>query len=105
MKLTHGEQIRTTMDTYNPVITIGTAKGFEAEYGKDTDKIEAWTTKHAAYITADYPGKANDLAEKREAYKNAVLVRNGDVVEIEGHIYTAKYNSPNVSDPITFVRD
>ena len=92
MKLAHKEQIRTTMDTYNPVIMVGA--NFD----------EAWTIKHAACITADYPGKAAEMAAKREAYINAVLVRDQEVVEIEGHMYTAKYNGPNVSDPITFVR-
>lgn len=90
--LAHKQQIRTTMDTYNPVIIVG------------ADNTEAWTVKHAACLTADYPGKADDLAAKREAYINAVLVRDGEIVELEGHMYTAKYNSPNVSDPITFIR-
>ena len=112
--LVYRQQIKTTRDRYEPVITIGTLRGYAAENGEDPDvaikilkgfghSVAPWTMLHAAAITADYPGKAEAHEQKRKAYAEAVLIEDGEMVEIEGILYRAKYMRPNCSDPVHFL--
>lgn len=94
ISLTNNQQIRTTCDTYQPEIRVGTQQGYTP-----------WASKEAAVISADYPGKAANIAAAAAAYAAAPVVEDGQTVEIDGQIYTAKYarRPMQVSDPIEWV--
>jgi hypothetical protein len=118
--LVHDQQIKTRQDQYSPVITIGTIEGYAKERGADVQKaLEqneknakanpwtkydlAWASQSGTCLTADYPGKAEEMAKKAQAYKDAVMLENGEQVTIEGRDYTVKYTGPHFSDPIHFI--
>ena len=114
--LTHGQQIRTLQDQYEPVITVGTVRGYAAEYGDDPDAAEerargfghtlVWTSKHATWMTSDFRRKAErDSIWRRKhwAYVAAPVVEDGEIVEIEGNEYTVKYIGQQYADPVHFV--
>jgi hypothetical protein len=94
ISLTSNQQIRTMADTCQPEIRVGTEDGYTP-----------WTMKVAAVVSADYPGKAQDAAAAAASYAAAPLIEDGQLVEIEGGIYTAKYarRPMQVSDPIEWV--
>ena len=91
--LTNNTQIRTTADTYQPEIRVGTEDGY------------VWTLKVAAAISSNYAGKAADMKAAADAYAAAPVIENGQQVEIDGKVYTAKYarKPMQVSDPIEWV--
>jgi hypothetical protein len=112
-KLTHNQQIRTTRDRYEPTITVGTVEGSCLKYNDDIAEtvkttIErghdlAWTYRHAACIESNYDGKAEAAAKRHADYAAAVLLEDGELVEIEGRIYKAVYSyMDQVSDPVHF---
>ncbi len=94
ISLTNNQQIRTTADSYQPEIRVGTENGYTP-----------WTMKVAAVISADYPGKAQDAKAMADAYATAPIIEDGQRVEIDGKIYSAKYarRPMQVSDPIEWV--
>jgi|ETNvirnome_2_300_1030623.scaffolds.fasta_scaffold01000_10 hypothetical protein len=116
-ELKDNQQVRTEMDKYSPVITIGTVKAFikkmaKGDLVKEQELIDrcnkrrenaVWSNKHGTCLTADYAGKAEDMEKKREAYKNAILLIDGELVKVDGEIYKVKYTNPRVSDPIHFI--
>jgi len=112
-KLIDGQQIRTSMDKYQPEIYVSSIEGFSRKYDEDTQAAyataverghqTAWTHKMPACLTADYPGKAAKLAADKAAYEAAVLVENGEIVEIEGRTYKTVYTGIQFSDPVKFV--
>lgn len=71
----------------------------------------AATISIGSSITRDYPGKAEKLTLERTIHDHAVVLRQGDVVMIEGRTYTVHYNQgqrdrkygPSLSDPIRFI--
>lgn len=119
--LYHGQQIRTNMDgQFRPVITVGTMEGYAAQYNETAEKAMAqqircleanphnglcfaWANKSASCLTSDYKGKALALELAAAAYGQAVLVEDGEVVLIEGRIFTVKYMGINYSDPVKFI--
>jgi hypothetical protein len=111
--LVHNQQIRTTRDRYEPEIKVGTVEGYSRKYQQDVeqavkDALErghalAWTSKAAAFLVADYPGKAEASAKAHAAYEAAVLIEDGELVEIEGRKYKVVYAYTDmVSDPVHF---
>ena len=55
-------------------------------------------------LTADYEGKAADLAADRAAHNAAPLIEQGELVIIEGEYFTAKISDRRVSNPLRFLR-
>jgi len=111
--LVDNQQIRTTRDRYEPVITVGTIEGCCKKYGDNIQESVqmarlaghdiAWTYRHASCIESDYAGKAAATAKRHEDYQNAILIEDGDLVEIEGRRYNAVYAYMDmVSDPVHF---
>jgi len=111
--LTHGQQIKTTRDRYEPVITVGTVEGCARKYNEDVAEqvaiaLErgheiAWTYRHASCVESDYAGKAEAAAKRHADYAAAVLIEDGETVEIEGRTYKAVYAYTDmVSDPVHF---
>lgn len=130
IKLESGQQIKTPHDTYSPVIKICTSKAFstdgtyigpegkwmdekipfhfegwkiwEANCGRDWKKQYLWSNRHAACITSDYPGKAAEMEIKREQYEEAVLLDDGDIVEVDGMLFEVFVVKRVVSDQVQF---
>lgn len=130
IKLTAGQQIKTPYDEYRPVIIIGTTSSFskdgthigpegtwldeaipfhlegwkiwETNCGRDWKKQYAWANQRGACLTADYPGKAAEMERKAKAYADAVMVDDGDIVEIEGLQFEVTCIKRQVSDPVHF---
>ncbi len=118
--LAHNQQIKMAQFLHNPVVTVGTLEGYVQEnsdkYGsKFSESIEdamarakknnhdiAWTNQSAACLTADYKGKAEDMARRDSAYDNATVLENGEAVEIEGRKYIVKFMG-DFSDPVHFI--
>jgi len=112
--LSDGQQVRTTMDVYRPVITVHSIEAFFAnmsgfdvaeEYDKAKAKGEAtaWTNQSGSCLTSDYAGKAADHAAKMARYGASILIEDGEEVIIEGRLYTVKYMGINYSDPVHFI--
>ncbi len=114
--LIDNQQIKTEMDKYSPVITVHTIEVFysEMKYSKEEaqEKIkksiregnsQAWTNRHASVLTADYKGKAEVMRKKKEAYQNAILLLDGELVTIRGIVYKVKYGNINCAAPIHFM--
>jgi hypothetical protein len=117
-KLTHRQQIRTTMDKYEPEIIVCSVEGCVRDrggdpslaYEKEIQRAEdcgtaaqtVFSNQSPACLTADYPGKAEAHAAKRAAYAAAVLIENGELVEIEGRVYKARYTRRDCCDPVIF---
>lgn len=109
--LTDGMEIRTHLKTGR--VIVGTVEGYARRNHENVEEAmaRAMTFKHdLAYtvscgfcITSDYPGKAEALAAERAATAAAPMIENGEVVEIEGRVYTAKYTRDYVSDPVHFI--
>ena len=119
--LHHGQQVKMqkNMFKYEPVVTVGSAEGYAREYREDEAAAVArclenqkarpydghklaWTNKHACCLTADYAGKANDMLAARMAFADAVVLEDGETVQIEGRTYTVKYLG-DYADPIHFI--
>ena len=111
--LKDGQQIRTSMDKYRPEIFVHSVEGCSRKYNEDANAAyakakelghqTAWTLKMPACLTADYPGKAAKLAADKAAYEAAVLIENGEIVEIEGRTYKTVYTGIQFSDPVKFI--
>lgn len=89
-------------------IRIGTLRGFykdnEESYRKamESNHEKAWTVYAGACITADYPGKNEEIERIKKDFETWPLIVNGEVVMIDERLYRAKCNGLNVSDPISF---
>jgi hypothetical protein len=117
-KLTYGQIVRGEGFTYAQRITVGTVRGYEAEHGKkynvqvDPEKAHqlaverghevAWTNQECAVLTADYPGKAEQLADERAKIDASVILQDGQQVIIEGQTYTVRLVGARYSNPIKF---
>ncbi len=53
-------------------------------------------------LTADYPGKTAELDAKAAATAAAPEIEAGQVVEIEGALYTVRVTGQQFSDPVHF---
>jgi hypothetical protein len=130
IQLTAGQQIKTPYDEYQPVIEIGTSKNFskngthigpegtwldesipfhlegwkiwEANCGRNWKTQYLWANRRAACLTADYPGKAAEMEAKRQAYEDAVMVDDGDIVEVDGMKFEVFVIKRVVSDQVKF---
>jgi hypothetical protein len=106
--------------TYAQRITVGTVRGYEAEHGRkynvqvDPEKAHqlaverghevAWTNQECAVLSADYPGKSEELDAARAEIAASVILQNGQQVIIEGQAYTVRLVGARYSNPIQFVR-
>lgn len=128
--LKHGQQIKTAHWTCEPKVTVWTLEG-----GARNDAIADGLTKDEAIdqayarelrrcarqgckplicgalhsgtmITADYKGKAEAMRKESEAYQNAVELKDGEVVVIEGLRYFVRMRDKGAyvqySDPLDF---
>lgn len=111
--LHHNQQIKVESFTFRPVITVGTQKGYYDEYAEsnakygltyeeDVNEDYAYAIRSASCLTANYPGKAEELERKRIAYENAPAVENGEIVVIDGRRFKVHITGENYSDPIHF---
>ena len=75
------------------------------EFGHDV----VWTMYSGGTLMADGPAKDAHYAKLDSDFKRAMILEDGDAVEIEGKSYTVKFNRGNTgefpvnSDPIRFV--
>jgi len=120
--LAHNDRIRIATWSY-ATATVGTARGYAVEmnephrYGENGPIAEenAITNGHCI-VWSSYVGAAlvNDPsgayhAQKKAEHDAAIIVSNGETVEIDGGIYTVdvlpgQRLNPRYSDPIKFVR-
>jgi len=101
--LVAGQQVRTTVDKYTQEIKVHTLFAGET-YRTRQEIIDntirnrhrdqlAFAIKAPGIITADYPGKAAQLAAERECYRNCVLLEDGDVANIEGNRFEIRLSN------------
>jgi len=70
------------------------------ERGRGHDIV--WANLHAACLTSNYPGKDEEMLKKREAYANAPVIEDGEIVIIEGRKMRTVYKRRTCSDCIHF---
>ena len=120
IELTYGQVVRGEGFTYAQRITVGTVRGYEAEHGSkynvqvDPEKAHqlaverghevAWTNQECAVLSADYPGKSEELAAARAEIAASLILQNGQQVIIEGQAYTVRLVGARYSNPIQFDR-
>lgn len=109
IKLHSGYQVKTNQDKYETVFTVGTV---EARCGKEGLERAlslghelAWINAQGATLTGDYEGKAQDMANARQAYDNAIELTEGQHVILEGREYTVEIlpNHEDYSDGIKLI--
>lgn len=104
-----GNQVKTNQDKYETVFKVGSV-----EARCDEEQVQrsislrhplAWINASGATICADYEGKAQDMANERQAYENAIELTEGQHVLVEGRKYTVKIlaNHEAYSDGIQLV--
>ena len=113
--LSHNQEIRVAgFSKLAQKVKVGTARGYAAEYGKDPAEAHqrelslgydtAWTVQSPGVLTADYPGKAEELRKAREAREEAPEIAHGEHVEIEGETFEVRVIGERYSDPVHFIR-
>ncbi len=115
--LTHKQQIKVDNFRFRSEIAVYTIKGCWEDDSKSPYRgtledymaqdlrnggTYAWTYRSPSGLTSDYPGKAEAMRKKAEAYDNAVVLENGETVEIDGQYFAVKIVGENYSDPIHF---
>jgi len=106
--LADGQQIKTTRhDIYEPVIrvcvTIDEGEGdrdIERALGYNHALVSSYSMD--AMITADYHGKAEKIALDSLNYAAATLVRQGDIVTVNGKLYSVTVIERDFCDRIHF---
>ena len=113
--LSHKQEIR--VKGFTPLaqsITVGTARGYAAQYKEDPEAGHAralanghetaWTNQACAVLTSDYPGKREALDAAAKATAEAPEIEDGQTVEIEGELFTVRVMGERYSDPVKFIR-
>lgn len=128
--LVHGQQIKTSHWMCEPKVTVGTLQGCARKEAKmdgisEDENITirlaleclrcarqgckpgiAWALAAGTMITANYPGKAEEMLKESEAYQNAVEVMDGEIVVIEGLRYFVRMRDKgryiHYSNPLDF---
>lgn len=100
-------------------VPVGTARGFAAEYQEDTEAAHeralknghhtAWTMFAGTALYGDRVYGAAKAAERKQLFESAVLLVDGETVDIEGEQFTVKVikrneKHPVNSDPIHFIK-
>ena len=112
--LSHNDLIRVSGFRNFLDITVGTLKGSAEKYSESEalavkcaigfgHHLEPWTYQESGMLTSDYTGKYEYHAAKDARRAAALMVVAGQVVEIEGHLFTVKINGENYNDPVDFV--
>lgn len=104
--LSHGQMIRVPSFRWQKAITVGTHRGSAARYGDDLTGVELqdpWALQECACLTADYPGKDEELDRKAAEQAAATPVEEGQIVEIEGELYRVHITGERYSDPVKFI--
>ena len=99
-------------------IRVGTLKGYADGSGFDLHSeggpaaikrairfghsLAPWAAQESACLDSDYPGKHAALDAKAARRARAPMVAAGQVVEIEGHLFTVRVNGERFSDPVGF---
>ena len=95
-------------------ITVGTLAGYAEDYSQSAAEaikrafsfehsLEPWTNQESGMLTEDYNGKYEWHTAKDARRAAAPMVTAGQVVEIEGHLFTVKINGEGYNDPVDFV--
>lgn len=100
-------------------VKVGTARGYAASYNGDQEEAHqravknghntAWTVYTGTALYGDRAYGALKAAERMENFIKAILLADGQVVEIEGERFTVKVirrneKYPVNSDPIHFIK-
>ena len=98
---------------YTNEIKVGTVRGCALEWENCPEEAEtrakqngfsmAFTIQDPTVITADYPGKAEELAAERTRINAAPELQDEQLVEIEGNRYKVRLVAHDYSDPIHFI--
>lgn len=105
-ELKHEDQIRTEMDKYRPKIRIYTVKECQKKYGaeyeveKGKENGSVFIMKSGACITGNYPGKEEAHRKAQKEYDEAPLIKDGDLILIDGMIFKVNYTNIRYSDPV-----
>ena len=105
--LAHKQEIRVNgFSQYSSRIYVGTTKGYALEYGDKVDDSEngAWAMKTGSVITSDFEGKTAMLNAQRQATQSSVQIEDGQIVQIEGNLFTVKVMGERHSDPVHFIQ-
>jgi hypothetical protein len=115
IQLVDGQRVRTADSTWVTRIFVSSVEGFYRT-NPDCGTIEegiaraianghdlASTYNPGSTITADYPGKHEEIEAEKVAHETYQILANGDVVEIENRMYTVKMMGLKFSDPIHFI--
>jgi hypothetical protein len=116
--LKHGDEIRVESDRpsfrYMNKLEVGTIRGYAVENNDSPEasianaikfghSLNPWCNQRCGVLSSDYEGKTEELDRAVAAKAASPLIKENDVVEIEGVFYTAKFIGGNFSDPIHFV--
>ncbi|UOF83026.1 hypothetical protein [Caudoviricetes sp.] len=84
----------------------GSLPHYDIRVGVTDDASEAWTTR-AAGVLDDAPAdvKRIRMEERRTAFENAVALKTGDMVWIEGTVYRVRVLGAQYADPIAFIKE
>lgn len=116
--LAHNQQIKMAQFRHRPKVTVHSVEGYAKENGlnpneqvvqtfklrretRDSAHCLVWSYKAASVLTADYKGKDEAKAAEDAAYLAAVLIADGQEVQIEGRVFTVRYMG-DYSDPVHF---
>jgi hypothetical protein len=114
LTLTHGQTVRGFgFSEHTQQIRVYTVRGYANELGWNPDEAEkhatiqredlAFTAQTPGIMTSDYAGKSEKIeATRREIGASPILV-NGQLVEIEGRVFTVRLMGDQYCDPIKFV--
>jgi hypothetical protein len=113
--LQHNQEIRVNgFSALAQKITVGTSRGYAAQYNEDPEEAHnrtlrnghqtAWANQEASALTSDYPGKHEALDAAAKATAEALEIRDGELVLIEGEIFRVKVLGERYADPVHFFR-
>lgn len=113
--LRHNQRIRVKGFDRAQKITIGTARGYAAESDMDPEEVHArcverghhtvWTNQAPSILTADYPGKHEELERERRLNTEAPEIEDGELVEIDGRTWETRVIGQRYANPVHFVPD
>jgi hypothetical protein len=114
LTLTHNQQIRVAGFRFNKEITVFSISGYAIASGEAPEdaiarsvkfghNLNPTTIQAASILTADYNGKAEALAKEAQAFAASPIVEKGQIVEIDGKLFTVRIAGEGYSDPVHFV--
>ena len=93
---------------------VSSIESFVAKFGWDLDEhlgraVErgeslAWVNGHIVTLVGDKAAALRNAEKARRDREAATVLKNGDLVEIEGRRYTVRINGERYSNPFKFVK-